>query len=353
MQHWMRGIALVMITTVSPLEGALAAMGTIPSQIYPRDQFFEALDSGDRIEIKPTVGDQEALVVWRHKVDEQLYLLKPHGVWDQTSNRVNGIRAMYEYSIMSSLQGMQVCPRVMPPVWVAGPDQDDRIYLPIEWVEGKTLAELIPDLDVNNMYPYFLKFAKQVANMHAAGVVHRDLHLDNVLISKDRARLWLIDFTEATSERRGSLDNGYRGRAEFIAPEVLNNRAASSDPKADVWTMGVGLFWMATGELPVAPECVGYCSEAYSNAEAYHRETAMRDRLIRPEWEHYWNLSTSTAWIRDVLMMMLHPNPEQRATAQEVVAYLQGCMPPEVSSYPISQVFTQPPCQFNSAISAF
>ncbi|KAG7388030.1 hypothetical protein PHYPSEUDO_013282 [Phytophthora pseudosyringae] len=88
----------------------------------------------------------------------------------------------------------------------------------------------------------FAQIAKGLSFLHAIGVAHRDLSLENVLLKDGQAKI--CDFGLSADANQFSAD--VVGKFYYMAPEVM--QGAVYDPKgADVWSLGVLLFIMLTG----------------------------------------------------------------------------------------------------------
>jgi serine/threonine protein kinase len=79
--------------------------------------------------------------------------------------------------------------------------------------------------------------------------VHRDVKLDNVMLSKDKTTIALGDFGIASEFRVGEKVTDRSGTPAYLAPEV--HAGKEYDPvAAEIWSLGVCLFVMLTGYLP-------------------------------------------------------------------------------------------------------
>jgi beta-lactam-binding protein with PASTA domain/serine/threonine protein kinase len=128
-----------------------------------------------------------------------------------------------------------------------------RPYIVMEFVEGQTLrdvinrdAPLLPLRSVELMDPVLAALAAA----HEAGLVHRDVKPENVLIS-DRGQLKVADFglAKAVSSQTNTSTQGLLiGTVSYLPPElVLSGKA---DARSDVYSAGVVLFELLTGRKP-------------------------------------------------------------------------------------------------------
>ncbi|MGK4005937.1 protein kinase [Sorangium sp. So ce1036] len=139
-------------------------------------------------------------------------------------------------------------------------------FIVMEYLEGKTLQTLYEELyraGVRLAYADALEYAMQmlegVEAAHRAGVVHRDLKPDNVIITKTargEPLLKILDFGIAKLKVTGELDRGLTrpgvimGTPEYMAPEQAYS-ADSVDARADIFSLGVIIFEMLAGRRPV------------------------------------------------------------------------------------------------------
>ena len=133
-------------------------------------------------------------------------------------------------------------------------DDDGEPYLVMELVEGRSLRELLADrpLPVDEALRIFAQIVAALSAAHRAGLVHRDLKPSNVIVREDGFAV-LVDFgiarpadddVEDTLTREGAVV----GSAAYMSPQQAQGKRVG--PEADVWSAGVTLFRMLTGELP-------------------------------------------------------------------------------------------------------
>ncbi len=139
-------------------------------------------------------------------------------------------------------------------------ESDGRLYIGMELVAGRPIAELIPKdgLAVDQVLRYGEQIADALAHAHERGIVHRDLKGANALVTAD-GRVKVLDFGLATrwggdledlTRTAASLDSPgvVAGTLPYMAPEAL--RGEGADPRSDVWSLGVLLYEMASGHRP-------------------------------------------------------------------------------------------------------
>ena len=96
-----------------------------------------------------------------------------------------------------------------------------------------------------------------ISYLHSKGIVHRDLKLDNVMVDgletgdPNKIRVKLIDFGMSKFTHHGDSKinlTTYAGTLDFMAPEILEG--LDYDLTCDIWSMGVVLYMMMTGNMP-------------------------------------------------------------------------------------------------------
>lgn len=140
-------------------------------------------------------------------------------------------------------------------VFDVGQEGDTR-YLVMEWVDGTDLKRLIRErapLPADEAVRVVLDLLRGLAAIHRAGIIHRDVKPQNVLIDRS-GRAKLADFGIARTVRdTGLTETGsVIGTAAYMAPEQATGRAVS--PATDLYAAGVILYELLTGRLPFAGE---------------------------------------------------------------------------------------------------
>jgi hypothetical protein len=103
---------------------------------------------------------------------------------------------------------------------------------------------------------YFCNLASVVAYIHGAGIIHRDIKVENMMVVADgssmdwrRNHIKLIDYGMSCQFQQGVLQNTFCGTAAYASPQILSNQPYDG-PGGDIWAMGVVLFRTLVGKLP-------------------------------------------------------------------------------------------------------
>ncbi len=146
-------------------------------------------------------------------------------------------------------------------------EHEGTAYIVMELVEGKTVRELIQghELDLLGTIEVAIQVAEGLASAHDKGIVHRDIKPANVVVTPD-SRVKILDFglaklmesgdstvlpaggaidlTTLTRTQAGAI----KGTAAYMSPEQVKGQNVTA--RSDLFSLGVMLFEMASGELP-------------------------------------------------------------------------------------------------------
>ena len=134
-------------------------------------------------------------------------------------------------------------------------ERDDHFFLVMELVEGITLREAITQgtLDPTHALALVKSLCDALQYAHDQGVVHRDIKPENVLLA-DNGNVKVADFglVKLTGEGRDdlTLTRHVMGTPHYMSPEQVES-PDRVDHRADIYALGVVLYEMLTGELPM------------------------------------------------------------------------------------------------------
>ena len=142
----------------------------------------------------------------------------------------------------------------------------DLCYLVMEYVDGQTLREYALEnrLSARQVLELGSRLCRTMEVAHAAGIIHRDLKLENILVASWE-EVKIADFGVAKLFGESAGDDGgaifascrAAGTRAFMAPEQMTN-PGQVDQRADIYSLGVILYLLLTGGLPAAepvPPC--------------------------------------------------------------------------------------------------
>jgi serine/threonine-protein kinase len=215
--------------------------------------FYDALEPGAHIDsyrIDAVVARSGMATIYRatDMRDNRVVALKiPHP--DMEADPLFSDRFKREAGIGERLDH----PNVMHVYKEAGGEKRSRIYMVMEWCEGRSLRRILDEgrLSQDRAIHIAEGVLKALAYIHANGVVHRDLKPENILVD-DNDNIKLIDFGIAgdSSARRLTYANFTTalGTPDYISPEQVKGKRG--DGRSDIYSMGVILYEMLTGKLP-------------------------------------------------------------------------------------------------------
>src|SRR6185436_4475140 len=127
-------------------------------------------------------------------------------------------------------------------------------YIATEYVDGVTLRQRMVrgEATIHQVLDIAIQIASALAAADAAGLVHRDIKPDNIMLRSD-GYVKLLDFglarTNINDTPRGKSDpRVVRGTVFYMSPEQL--RGKNVDSRSDIWSMGVVLYEFVSGRLP-------------------------------------------------------------------------------------------------------
>ncbi|CDW51748.1 serine:threonine protein kinase 6 [Trichuris trichiura] len=179
---------------------------------------------------------------------------------------------------------------------------DARVYLVLEYAaKGELYSRLneagkfSEDLTAN----YMAQVVDAVNYLHKKKVIHRDLKLENILLSRD-GKIKISDFgwaVHAPSSRRETLC----GTVDYLPPEMVGGM--QHDARVDIWSLGVLMYEMLTGKPPF------YCPD--------QRETCTR--ILKCTFKIPNEMSDEA---KDLISQLLRLNPDDRPSLEEIANHM-------------------------------
>ncbi|WJV46732.1 serine/threonine-protein kinase [Streptomyces flavofungini] len=202
--------------------------------------------------------------------------------------------------------------------------EDGQPWIVMEFVQGRSLGAALRDegtLGARDAARVGLEVLGALEAAHAAGVLHRDVKPDNVMIGR-HDRVVLTDFGIAQIEGETNLTDtgGFVGSPEFIAPErVLGQRPG---PASDLWSLGVVLYAATEGVSPFRRNNTPATLQSVLNATPAAPASAQGP-------------------LAEAISGLLHKEPAHRPSAARVRALLEEAVkPPQPPQLPATRFVT-------------
>lgn len=204
-------------------------------------------DLGDRYAVEAYLGEGSMGRVWR-AYDRQLD--RPVAVkLLRSTDSAERTRFQREAAAQASIDHEHVC-RVFDVGECKG-----QAFLAMQLVEGSTLLDAGPGLEVETKVGIMEQVARAVQAAHLKGVVHRDLNLRNIMVERredGELHAYVMDF--GIARPLGVADNPDRpataGSPAFMAPEQLQGLRRSSKRLTDVYALGAILYAVLGEQAP-------------------------------------------------------------------------------------------------------
>ncbi|MBE0712906.1 MAG: serine/threonine protein kinase [Candidatus Aminicenantes bacterium] len=193
---------------------------------------------------------------------------------------------------------------------------DGNLFIAMEYVDGRTVSKLIADgeLDLLGAIEIALQMAEGLVKAHDAGILHRDIKSDNIMVTRD-GHAKLLDFGLAklvepiaeepappvdldrtlTRGRLHTMPGAVMGTLSYMSPEQA--RGKELDRRSDIFSLGIVLYEMVTAELPFKGETPLDTMHAIAYEEA--RPVTIVRRSLTPE-------------LHRIVFRCLRKNPDDR-----------------------------------------
>ncbi len=177
---------------------------------------------------------------------------------------------------------------------------EDKAFLELEFIEGRTLAQVLLELDCPLLEPrlwIIAQIARALGGVHEEGIVHRDLKPENILLS-DAGEVKLVDFGLAKSGQEFQTvtqAGSFVGSLAYMAPEVVRGERATM--RSDLYAFGAIAWEVLCGKHPYKKE------NAQSLVRAILDDTAPDCRELCPQISEE---------IAAAIMSCLAKEPEER-----------------------------------------
>ena len=157
------------------------------------------------------------------------------------------------------------------------------------------------------------EIAKGLQYLHENGIVHRDIRLQNILMSdsSDSSAPVICDFSQSVRLKKGEKCTTKCGSKDYKAPEILINQPYSYP--VDIWSFGVLLYTLVSERLPFYS-----LREEYTNANISLAHSLINNWELNFDGDEWLHISDS---LKGLLYGMLEKNPVIRLSANAVLEH--------------------------------
>jgi serine/threonine protein kinase/tetratricopeptide (TPR) repeat protein len=177
-------------------------------------------------------------------------------------------------------------------------DEGENPFIVMECVEGETLREKIkePRLKMKDVVDYAIQISEALIIAHKKGIIHRDIKSENIMVTKtDQVKVMDFGLAKLKGSVKLTKSSSTVGTMAYMSPEHLQGKEV--DARTDIFSFGVVLYEMLTGQLPFKGE--------YESAMMY---SILNDEP-EPIQKHRSDLSSE---LLHVLNRALEKNPKER-----------------------------------------
>ena len=156
-------------------------------------------------------------------------------------------------------------------------EDDGLYYIVMELVEGITLKRFIEKrkkLDVKEAVGIAIQIAMGMEAAHTHHIIHRDIKPQNIIISRE-GKVKVADFGIAKAATSNTISQNAIGSVHYLSPEQA--RGGYSDERSDIYSLGVTLYEMLSGQVPFAGD------NSVSVALLHIQSEAVPVRELNPE----------------------------------------------------------------------
>ena len=163
-------------------------------------------------------------------------------------------------------------------------DYDDQVFIAMEYVEGKTLKQIVEEeaLAIKKILDIAIQMCDGLVVAHERGIVHRDIKSENIMVTaKGQPKITDFGLAKVKGATKLTKTGSTLGTAAYMSPEQA--RGEEVDHRSDIFSFGVVLYEMLTGRLPFGGEHLAALLYSIINVEP--QPIARFNEKVTPEIE--------------------------------------------------------------------
>ncbi|KAI8360498.1 Pkinase-domain-containing protein [Mortierella sp. GBAus27b] len=178
-----------------------------------------------------------------------------------------------------------------------------KLWIVMDYAAGGSIRSLLQALhriDEKCIAVIAREVLQALSYLHKHGIIHRDIKAANILLT-DEGRVQLCDFGVAGQVTMNSLKrNSFVGTPYWMAPEVIRE-GQTYDFKADIWSLGITIYEIATGNPPFADQ---------DPMRAVSLIPKSRPAQLEGDW---------SPAMKEFVALCLHEEPNERPSAEDLL----------------------------------
>jgi len=155
-------------------------------------------------------------------------------------------RFIHEAKAASSLDHSNICN-----IYEIDENEDGQLFIAMAYYDGETLTEKVKNgpLSVCDAIETAIQIGQGLQHAHEEDIIHRDIKSANIIIT-NRGEVKIVDFGIAKAAGRTQLtkEGAKLGTVAYMSPEQVGGR--ETDRRTDIWSLGVVIYEMITGQIP-------------------------------------------------------------------------------------------------------
>ena len=190
----------------------------------------------------------------------------------------------------------------------------DRLYIVMELLEGKSLAEMLSEgkLDLSVSIKIMIQTTAALVRIHEKNIIHRDLKPENIMIIRTKDNPYfvkLLDFGLAKIQSLTSMTQSgtIMGTVFYLAPEQITFEKITT--ATDIYALGVTFYQILSGEKPFLADSIMEITQLILEKEP------LEPKKLRPDVPEELN---------NLVNQMMNKNHLERPSSEQVLKVLKN-----------------------------
>lgn len=272
----------------------------------------------DDFEILDTLFQNQSTIIYRAKLiaDNKTVIIKTLN--NNFPSNYDVLKTKHEYEILKKLVNVEGVIQVSQLF-----ESNNTLMMVFDNIEGETLKDiflgksrLTNDINIEEILPITILVTDALNNIHLSHIIHKDLSPDNIIYSPSSKQVKIIDFgisSQLTFEQHSFQNhNELEGKLNYISPEQTGRINKVLDYRSDLYSWGVTLYELFTGQCPF---------DGCEGLELIHAHIA-----IPPIAPHEINHNISLPLSRIIMRLLAKTADERYQTAKGLAHDLSLCL---------------------------